>query len=73
MTYDPDLLDIIDEYVLQLEEGDMVLIKNNQKYFFEGDLKLILPCAPAWSLDQYENVKFKTIWMIKKLARAQKI
>ena len=47
---------VIDNEEYQLEEGDMVLIKSNQKYFFEGKLKLVMSCTPAWSPYQYENV-----------------
>jgi len=36
--------------------GDMVLIEPNEPYYWEADCVALLPCLPAWSPDQYEEV-----------------
>lgn len=40
-----------------IEEGDMFLIKSGEKYFFSGNLKLVISCAPAWTPEQHKIVK----------------
>ena len=34
------------EYSLNV--GDLVLIEPNEKYFWEGNLEIFMPCTPAW-------------------------
>lgn len=33
--------------------GDAFLIPLNEKYYIEGNCKLIVSCAPAWTIDQH--------------------
>lgn len=40
----------------KLSKDVVVLIDVNEKYYFEGKLRLGIPCAPAWSLDQHEEI-----------------
>jgi len=37
-----------------LAEGDVVYIPIGEKYYWEGTLTILLPTAPAWSLEQHE-------------------
>jgi mannose-6-phosphate isomerase-like protein (cupin superfamily) len=37
-----------------LSEGDAVYIPAYEKYYWEGEMTLLLPTAPAWSLEQHE-------------------
>ncbi len=46
----------IEGKALQLKEGDSVLIQPNEKYFFEGNMDMVVSCRPAWSPEQYEHV-----------------
>lgn len=46
---------VIEEDENELAEGDMVTIPSNKKYFLEGNLKLIIPCTPAWSSEQHKK------------------
>lgn len=39
-----------------LEEGDSLLIEPGKAYFVEGNLEVLMPSAPAWSLGQYEHI-----------------
>ncbi|MBN2203244.1 MAG: cupin domain-containing protein [Candidatus Aenigmarchaeota archaeon] len=46
----------IDGNVFDMEEGDSILIQPNQKFFFDGKLKIVVCCNPAWDPKQYEFV-----------------
>ncbi|HVS58704.1 MAG TPA: AraC family ligand binding domain-containing protein [Candidatus Saccharimonadales bacterium] len=44
-----------------LAEGDVALIAPGEQYFFEGkDLKIFMPCTPAWYPEQHKELNFKT-------------
>ncbi len=42
---------------INLRKGDLVLIKQKEKYYFEGKMTMIVPCAPAWRPDQHKETK----------------
>ena len=48
---------VIDKKEHKLEEKDALLIFPKQKYFFEGKLKLVVSCSPAWYPEQHKNTK----------------
>jgi mannose-6-phosphate isomerase-like protein (cupin superfamily) len=37
-------------------EGDVIFIEPNEKFYWEGTMELFMPCAPAWSPDQYKVI-----------------
>ncbi len=39
-----------------LEEGDVVLIEPNEKYFWQGNMMLFMVCTPAWSPKQHKII-----------------
>lgn len=39
-----------------LKEGDCVLIEKKELFFWKGNMKLFISCAPAWNSDQYKLV-----------------
>lgn len=41
---------------INLEPGDTVLIKPNERYYFDGNMELLISCSPAWSPSQYQNI-----------------
>ncbi len=43
----------IDKKTFPISEGDSVLVKPNQKYFFQGKLEIITCCNPAWYAEQH--------------------
>lgn len=47
----------IEDQQIELKEGDSILIHPHEKYFWQGTMKLILPCAPAWHAEQHKNIK----------------
>lgn len=45
------------EAEITLAKGDMLRIKPNEKYYFEGSLKLLISSSPVWHPGQYRNVQ----------------
>lgn len=43
----------IDNKEFSLQEEDMILILPNQKYFFDGKMKIATSCYPAWYSEQH--------------------
>lgn len=37
----------------ELSEGDVVAIEKGEMAFWEGELTLVIACAPAWTPEQY--------------------
>lgn len=48
---------VIEDKEIKLKEGDLVLIEPGEKFFWNGDMELFLPCAPAWYPEQYKKVE----------------
>jgi mannose-6-phosphate isomerase-like protein (cupin superfamily) len=49
----------IDQKESILKEGDAIFILPKQKYFWEGNFKLVISSNPAWSPEQHKNIKLK--------------
>jgi len=47
---------VIEGKEIKLEQGDLVLIEPGEKYFWEGNLTMFVPCAPAWHPEQHKKV-----------------
>lgn len=45
---------IIGNEEIILGAGDVVLIEPSEKFFWQGNMKLLLSCSPAWHPEQYE-------------------
>ena len=48
---------VINNQEIFLEAGDLILIETGEKFFWEGNMTMFMPCAPAWHHDQYKNVE----------------
>jgi mannose-6-phosphate isomerase-like protein (cupin superfamily) len=44
---------VVEEKEYPLSQGDVVLLLPGEKYFWDGDMKIFMPCTPAWTPDQY--------------------
>ncbi len=42
---------------LKLNEGDLVLIEAGEKFFWEGNMQIFMPCTPAWYPEQHKEVE----------------
>ncbi len=41
---------------LELGEGDLVAIEPGEKFYWQGNFTLFLPCAPAWNPGQHKFI-----------------
>lgn len=39
-----------------LEKEDLVLIEPNEKYYWEGNVTMFVPCTPSWTPEQHVEV-----------------
>jgi mannose-6-phosphate isomerase-like protein (cupin superfamily) len=46
----------VDDEIMELSEGDAVLFKPGQRVFYEGSLRLLTTCSPAWKPEQHKQV-----------------
>jgi mannose-6-phosphate isomerase-like protein (cupin superfamily) len=48
---------VVEGKELVLQEGDLALIEPGEKYFWEGNMTMFMPCTPAWYPEQHKEVK----------------
>ena len=48
---------VVEEKEVKLNKGDLVLIEPGEKYFWEGNLIMFVPCTPAWYPEQHKEVE----------------
>jgi mannose-6-phosphate isomerase-like protein (cupin superfamily) len=39
----------------EIQEGDVVIIPANERYYWEGNMTILLPCSPSWRAEQHKN------------------
>lgn len=44
----------IEEEEYKISEGDAVCIEPNERYFWEGDMQIVISCTPPWNPEQYK-------------------
>lgn len=49
----------INDMEYEISKGTFILINPGELYYYEGNLKLCVPCTPAWTKDQHEKVLVK--------------
>lgn len=37
--------------------GDVVLIEPGERYYWEGNFEIFMPCTPAWYAGQHQEVE----------------
>lgn len=48
---------VVEGEEVDFEKGDLLLIKPGERYFWEGNFKMFMPCTPAWYAKQHKEVK----------------
>ncbi len=46
----------IEGETVDLSEGSMLLLEPRERYFLDGNMRLFVPCAPAWYPEQHRAV-----------------
>ena len=52
---------VVNDKVYNLEKDDVVLVNKGEMYYWEGNMRLGVPCAPAWTPEQHIELEFKKI------------
>ena len=47
---------VVENKTIELKKGDVILIEVGEKFYWEGDLEILMPCAPAWTPEQYKII-----------------
>lgn len=47
---------VIEDEEIAFKEGDQLLIKPGERYFWDASATLFMPCAPAWYSEQHKEV-----------------
>lgn len=45
---------VVNDQATPLSKGDTLLILPGEKFFWEGEMEIFMPCSPAWTKDQYQ-------------------
>lgn len=48
---------VVEGKEIKFSEGDLILIDTGEKYFWEGNAVMFMPCTPAWNHEQYKEVE----------------
>ena len=48
---------VVEGKKFSLKQDDVVLIDIGEKYYWEGKMRLGIPCSPAWFPEQHEEVE----------------
>ncbi|MDE1860960.1 MAG: cupin domain-containing protein [Candidatus Micrarchaeota archaeon] len=44
---------VLEKESVSLRKGDMVLIQPMEKYYWDGNMTLVVSCSPKWRLDDH--------------------
>ena len=48
---------VIEDDEISFKKDDQILIKPNQKYYWNAKATLFMPCTPAWYSEQHKQLK----------------
>ena len=46
----------LEDQIIDVDEGDVVMIEPGEKYYWEGTMTMFVPCVPAWTKEQHKIV-----------------
>ncbi len=44
---------VLEDQTHPLKKGDVVIIEAGERYYWQGNMKLMMTCRPAWSPEQH--------------------
>jgi mannose-6-phosphate isomerase-like protein (cupin superfamily) len=48
---------VVEGEEIELNELDLILLEPGERYYWEGNLKMVVPCTPAWYPEQHKEVE----------------
>jgi mannose-6-phosphate isomerase-like protein (cupin superfamily) len=40
-----------------LNEKDLILLNPGERFYWEGNMKMLVPCTPAWYIEQHKEIE----------------
>lgn len=47
---------VVEGEEILLNEKDLILLEPGERYYWEGNMKMLVPCAPAWYPEQHKEI-----------------
>lgn len=47
----------VEDKETEVSEGDLVMVLPGEKFYWEGEMTIFMPCVPAWTPQQYKIVE----------------
>lgn len=48
---------VVEGETVELKEHDLILLQPGERFYWEGSLKMLVPCTPAWFASQHKEVE----------------
>lgn len=48
---------VVEDEEIELNAQDLILLEPGERYYWEGNLKMVVPCTPAWYPEQHKEVE----------------
>ena len=48
---------VVENTEFELEAEDLILINPGERFYWEGNMRIFMPCTPAWYPQQHKEVK----------------
>ena len=48
---------VVEGEEVELKEGGLVLIEPGERYYWDGNMTMFVPCTPAWYPEQHKEVE----------------
>jgi mannose-6-phosphate isomerase-like protein (cupin superfamily) len=48
---------VVEGKEIELNEKDLILLEPGESYYWEGNMKMLVSCAPAWHPEQHKEVE----------------
>lgn len=50
---------VVEGKEIELNEKDLILLEPGERFYWEGNMKMLVPCNPAWYPEQHKEVDLK--------------
>lgn len=48
---------VVEGEEISLDEKDLILLEPGERFYWEGKMKMLMSCAPAWHMEQHREVE----------------
>ena len=48
---------VVEDKEYELNTGDLALINPGEKFYWQGNMEIFMPCAPPWTPEQYKIIE----------------